>query len=235
MFVVFVFRENVLILWGKKMANVRMKGIKDELQGIISGNEQVSDAGKLKVVQDFLAGDAGIGRCGKDKKLVKGEEEGRLLSFAAARGLFYSGEISEEDFVAEGAEQKVYRFNDFQVIKTNDAVFYETWLDYFNNLLIHNYFFPATAYEFMGFKVVGDKIFAVVRQDFIVATEPTDLSAVKRFLKFNGFDNVRSNDYFNAELGIIFEDLHDENVLSRNQVLFFIDTIFYLTEGFFGA
>lgn len=48
----------------------------------------------------------------------------------------------------------------------------------------------------------------------------------------NGFINSRNNDYFNPELGIILEDLHDENVLTRNNILYFIDTVFYLTEGF---
>jgi len=39
---------------------------------------------------------------------------------------------------------------------------------------------------------------------------------------------VRNNDYFNPKLGIILEDLHDENVLTNNGILYFIDTVFYL-------
>ncbi len=140
------------------------------------GNEQISDAGKLKTVQNFLRGNAEISYRSQNKKFIKKEEEKHLLNFASVQNLFYSGEISEEYFIAEGAEQKVYRFNDFQVIKTNGAIFYETWLDYFNNLLIHNYFFPATAYEFVGFAMIDNKLFAVVRQNFIVATEPTNLN-----------------------------------------------------------
>jgi hypothetical protein len=209
-----------------------MTGIKYELQCIIFGNGQIGSTSKLKTVQNFLRGNAKICYRSQDKKQFRKEEEKLLLDFASTQNLFYSGEISEKYFVAEGAEQKVYRFNDFQVIKTNNAIFYETWLDYFNNLLIHNYFFSATAYEFMGFAVIGDKLFAVIRQDFIIATEPTDLNLVKLFLEYNGFCNTRNNDYYNAKLGIIFEDLHDENVLSHNQILFFIDTVFYLTENF---
>ena len=34
------------------------------------------------------------------------------------------------------------------------------------------------------------------------------------------------------EWGIILEDLHDENVLTRNEVLYFIDTVFYVTDAF---
>ena len=48
----------------------------------------------------------------------------------------------------------------------------------------------------------------------------------------NGFSNNRNNDYFNSELGIILEDLHNEKVLTRNEMLYFIDTVFYLTEDF---
>jgi len=29
-------------------------------------------------------------------------------------------------------------------------------------------------------------------------------------------------------LGLIIEDLHDENVLTQNGVLYFIDTVFYI-------
>ena len=55
---------------------------------------------------------------------------------------------------------------------------------------------------------------------------------VKKIMKDNGFENIRNNDYFNKNLGIILEDLHDENVLTQNGVLFFIDTVFYIDESF---
>lgn len=59
-----------------------------------------------------------------------------------------------------------------------------------------------------------------------------DLEQVKIFLTQNGFENNRNNDYYNPELGIVLEDLHDENVLTRNDILYFIDTVFYLKEKF---
>ena len=73
----------------------------------------------------------------------------------------------------------------------------------------------------------------MVAQEFIITTEPTDLAAVKQFLEFNHFQNNRNNDYISPELGLIFEDLHDENVLSKDGILFFIDTVFYLTPEFY--
>jgi hypothetical protein len=35
----------------------------------------------------------------------------------------------------------------------------------------------------------------------------------------NGFENTRNNDYYSPALGIILEDLHDENVLMENGIL----------------
>jgi hypothetical protein len=55
---------------------------------------------------------------------------------------------------------------------------------------------------------------------------------VKSFLNNNGFSNTRNNDFYNPEIGIILEDLHDENVLTKDGLLYFIDTVFYLTDEF---
>jgi hypothetical protein len=79
----------------------------------------------------------------------------------------------------------------------------------------------------------NNELFAVVKQPYISITEPTDISSVQQFLNENGFLLKKNNDYFNNDGCIILEDLHDENVLTQNEVLFFIDTVFYLTENFF--
>ena len=68
-----------------------------------------------------------------------------------------------------------------------------------------------------------------VRQPFVTATEKTDLEAVKKFMSENGFINTKNNDYRNTVLGIILEDLHDENVLTKDGVLYFVDTVFLYT------
>jgi hypothetical protein len=119
------------------------------------------------------------------------------------------------------------------VVKINDAIFFAFWIDYLNNLIIHNYFFPDTAYTLLGFRKINDILYAVVEQPHIQKTEDINLDQVKEFLKQNGFINTRRNDYRNNELGIILEDLHDENVISCNQIPFFVDTVFYLTDKFY--
>lgn len=210
-----------------------MKNIKNELQNIITGNGQIGDKNLIKTIQDVLRRNEKSIQISSQNKLVKSEEEIFLKHIIEAEDLTYKEEISESNYISEGAEQKVYRLDDKYIIKLNDTIFYASWKDYFNSLLIHNYFFNSTKYELLGFKIINKKIFAVVKQRFVKADEIVDLEQVKSFLKFNNFRNVRNNDYQNDELGLIFEDLHDENVLINNGILYFIDTIFYLTDNFY--
>lgn len=210
-----------------------MKNIKNELQNIITGNGQIGDKNLIKTIQDVLRRNEKSIQISSQNKLVKSEEEIFLKHIIEAEDLTYKEEISESNYISEGAEQKVYRLDDKYVIKLNDTIFYASWKDYFNSPLIHNYFFNSTKYELLGFKIINKKIFAVVKQRFVKADETVDLEQVKSFLEFNNFRNVRNNDYQNDELGLIFEDLHDENVLINNGILYFIDTIFYLTDNFY--
>lgn len=140
--------------------------------------------------------------------------------------------IDFSQYVSEGAEQKVYLKDSEHVLKLNDSIYYTSWKDYLYNLLLHNYFFSDTAYNLLGFTKDGKTLYAVVQQNYVSITASTDLKQVKDFLTKNGFVNNRNNDYFNPELGIILEDLHDENVLTKEDVLYFIDTVFYLTPEF---
>jgi hypothetical protein len=210
-----------------------METTKDELQHIILGDEQAGGRSQLKKTQAFLRRHAEANGDSKEQKHFKSEETAELITFAQQEGLFYEQLIDEQNYLNSGAEQRVYRLDVDYVIKTNSGIFYECWLDYFNSLLIHNYYFPATAYTFLGFKIIDSELHAVVQQEFVVTTEETDINVVKKFLLYNGFVNTRNNDYVNPDLGIIFEDLHDENVLTKAPILFFVDTIFYLTPEFY--
>ncbi|TAE09232.1 MAG: hypothetical protein EAZ95_16280 [Bacteroidetes bacterium] len=84
----------------------------------------------------------------------------------------------------------------------------------------------------LGFTQQEGAFCAVVSQPYIDFNTATDLDAVKAFLSANGFEHKRNNDYFHPKLGIILEDLHDENVLMCEGVLFVVDSVFYLTNDF---
>lgn len=83
----------------------------------------------------------------------------------------------------------------------------------------------------LGFTENSDSLLAVLKQPFISSDAPVDLSDVQKLLAFNGFENTKRNDYFNKELGLILEDMHDENIIANSNTLFFIDTVFYTVSG----
>jgi len=113
------------------------------------------------------------------------------------------------------------------VIKVNDAGYYATWTEYFNSLLLHNLIFDNTAYSLLGFVEADEKLFAVIQQPFVEGDQAS-LDHIEGFLNFNGFEKTRRQDYYNREFGLALEDMHDENVLAKSEVLFFIDTVFYI-------
>jgi len=198
-----------------------------EIQNIISGKSQVRYGANIQAVADYLRTSETTSTLDKSNKHFKREETERLRKFIENKN-FWVEDIDLNSFVSEGAEQKVYLKNNRSVIKLNDAIYYSSWFDYFVNLLLNNYFFPDTAYNLLGFFEDDSILYAVVEQNFVKATEKTDLSHVEEFMKSNGFQKIRNNDYFNPELDIILEDLHDENVLTSNGILYFIDTVFYI-------
>ena len=199
----------------------------DEIQCIISGKSQVRYGANIQAIIDYLRKGKKSGTLDKTNKHFKREETERLKKYIENQNLWIKN-IDLDNYVSEGAEQKVYLKDGRSVFKLNDAIYYLSWEDYFVNLLLNNYFFPDTAYKLLGFFENESTLYAVVEQHFINANEKTDLNLVERFMESNGFQKIRNNDYFNPELGITIEDLHDENVLTSNGILYFIDTVFYL-------
>ena len=203
--------------------------MKDEIKHIISGTSKNCTGTIIQTIASFLRRSETSSGLVKEDKYFKKEETKNLIDFIAENNLWYPN-INLQNYISEGAEQKVYIKSDESVLKLNDAIYYLSWLDYFQNLLLHNYFFPDTSYKLLGFYTMDKNLYAVVEQPFVKATDKTDLDKVKAFLDNNGFINIRNNDYQNNYLGIILEDLHDENVLTQNGVQYFIDTVFYIIE-----
>ena len=204
--------------------------LKDEIHNVLSGKSKVRFGTIIQTIARYLSDGEGTGKATENEKQCKKQETERLEDFIFTNNLLIKVDLTQ--YVSEGAEQKVYLKDNEHVLKLNDSIYYSTWKDYFYNLLLHNYFFPDTAYNLIGFTKDNDILYAVVQQSYVSISTTTDLALVKEFLTLNGFKNNRNNDYFNPDLGIILEDLHDENVLTRNEVLYFIDTVFYLTDDF---
>lgn len=208
-----------------------LQGLKNELRNVISGKSEVSCGETIQAAINYLGKGKGTSTKAKDPKQVKSEEAESLRVFAKGKGL-WKNEVDLNNYISEGAEQKVYLKDSTDVFKLNDAIYFETWQDYFHNLLLHNFFFPDTAYELIALTEIEGVLLAQVKQPFVISSSMTDLDDVRKFMATNGFTNTRNNDYLNTELGVILEDLHDENVLTNDGILYFIDTVFYLTEKF---
>lgn len=205
--------------------------LKNELRNIISGKVQVRFGTIIQTIASDLEKGPQANSKIEDTKQIREQETERLEKLIFEKGLWIK-DIDFTQYVSEGAEQRVFLKDSEHVLKLNDAIYYSSWKDYFYNLLLHNFFFTDTAYELIGFTKEKTILYAVVQQSYVEITQNTELEHVKVFMDSNGFINTRNNDYFNPDLGIILEDLHDENVLTRNGILYFIDTVFFTTDEF---
>jgi hypothetical protein len=134
------------------------------------------------------------------------------------------------EYLTKGGESKIYLAPDrLNVIKVNDAIYYATWDEYLNSLLLHNLLFPNTAYSLIGFIKIDNGLSAVLQQPFIEGKQ-AQLDDIRELLSYNGFENTKRQDYYNGEFGLVLEDMHDENVIAKDDLLFFIDTVFYIMK-----
>ena len=164
----------------------------------------------------------------ESKALIKEEQALLLDDYTNKNNLWVVDLPGEERYLTRGGEARVYlNMDNRTVVKLNDAVYYATWLEFFNSILLHNLIFENTAYTFLGFSKENNVLHAVLRQPFIASDTQVELDDIKQLLTFNGFENMKRNDYIHRELGLILEDMHDENVLVNSDTLFFIDTVFY--------
>ncbi|MBC7654570.1 MAG: hypothetical protein H7098_08875, partial [Oligoflexus sp.] len=84
-------------------------------------------------------------------------------------------DIDFTSFLSAGAEQRVYIQNIKKVFKLNDAIYYLSWTDYFENLLLNNYFSPDTAFQLIGFyKSDANILYALVEQSYVATNQATD-------------------------------------------------------------
>ncbi len=147
-----------------------------------------------------------------DSKAIVKEEQVRFIEPCInEHNLWVTNLPGEDRFLTRGGEARVFLdLSNRDIIKLNDAVYYATWLEFFNSILLHNLIFENTAYTLTGFLKEDNILHAVLKQAFIKSDAQVDLEDVKKLLAFNGFVNTRRNDYLHTELGLILEDMHDE-------------------------
>jgi virulence-associated protein VapD len=211
-------------------------GKKEKISHIVHGTILEGQQDSLTTIRNLLCSGYPTSRTVKKKfesqLLVKKEQADFLIQYCKSHHLFINILPGEDQFIARGGEASVYLSIDRRnVIKLNDAVYYATWLEFFNSVVLHNIFFPSTSYQLLGISIVNDKLIAVLQQPYIISNSPTDVADIKEFLEYNGFRNTQRQDYINDEIGLILEDMHDENVLQNTDTLFFIDSVFYTVSA----
>ncbi len=209
--------------------------IKSKLQNIIRGELQAGQTDSCTTTRNVLCKSFGTSATVKSeftrRAILKEEQTGFLKDYAHKENLWLEYLPQGSQYLTEGGESKVYLSQDGRsVFKLNDAGYYATWTEYFNSLALHNLLFSNTTYTLLGFTVFEQKFFAVLQQPFIEGRQ-VPLEQIEELLNFNGFTKTRRQDYYNEQFGLVLEDMHDENVIGRDNTLFFIDTVFYIMEN----
>jgi hypothetical protein len=206
--------------------------IRQKLQNIVRGACLKGTEDRCSTVRNILIEGFGANTTVKgefeSRSIVKEKQVEFLKTYASNSGLWLQSFPVGSEYLTRGGESRIYLAADkLSVIKINDAIYYATWTEYFNSLILHNLLFPNTAYSLLGFIESDGILNAALHQPFIEGGQ-AGLSDIKELLSFNGFKNTRRQDYYNKEFGLVLEDMHDENVISKEGLLFFIDTVFYI-------
>lgn len=163
---------------------------------------------------------------------VRPLEESALKIWSQTNGLWFNEQDFRQQYasrkIGAGAEQQVYLHpNGREVIKANTGTYHGNWLEFFNRLLCHAILFPATKYTTVGFTTIEETFTVIIQQPFALLTEGASRSTVEPYLTKHGFSRTKNDDYYNPVLGIILEDLHDENVFLLEKQILFIDPVIY--------
>lgn len=73
-----------------------------------------------------------------------------------------------------------------------------------------------------------DRFAAIIKQPFIQADRGANFDEVASDMALRGFRHLKRNDFYNPHLGLIVEDLHDENVFWFRSQLLYVDPVVYV-------
>jgi len=205
---------------------------RSKIENITAGIILEGESNHCTATRNFLCGRYPTSKTVKkefeSQAIIKKEQTKDLEDFCTKHDLWIKELPSKDSFLTRGGEARIYLYKDNRhVIKLNDSVYYATWLEFLNSILLHNLVFPNTSYELIGFAKENGILLAVLKQPFVISDTTVSLQDIQAFLEYNGFEHTRRQDYMHKQLGLILEDMHDENVLVNSETLFFIDTVFY--------
>ena len=193
---------------------------------IITGNKsfkrlsQAEESGRIKSgsrnVEATLLCQRSKGAGDEAEQSILQQQE--LEKFSKAENIWfdYSEKPFEEslgEYYDRGSEAKLYYGGvDEFVIKAIELYYSASPLDFLDRISLHNYLFPQTYCEVIGFGKNEDELFVVIiKQPYIKSKTKATIEEIKTELEKLGYTHSRRNDYYNADY--LLEDMSCDNVL----------------------
>lgn len=196
---------------------LNLNNVKYELQNRVNG--RLLQKGRDGKVQNALSLIRGIEIPGEESTKLRQETIWKKYRDA---GLEYKGELGER--WEGGNESDVHIGKDGRIIKLRYSLRgTQPMQEFLEETLVHNYLFPQTAYELLGFVYQNDKVLPVIAQDKIVDDGSYNIEAIENLLKFYKFEKEATGKYYSRELGLFIGDIYPRNVLFREGIPYFID------------
>ena len=179
-------------------------------------------------VQKSIQEEQGISRANAYSK-TKQLEEQALTKYAKENGLIVA--LPSGDVVSDGNESDVYlNDNPNKVTKVTIPNNYNSWLELFDSIAIHNAENPNTQYEIKGFAINKDGEFSVVLEQNTIQGTPANFADIHNDLLNKGYElsgEYGDGRYIHKDKGIVLEDVKEDNVFTDGKNLFYIDTDYY--------
>jgi hypothetical protein len=149
--------------------------------------------------------------------LVRAAEAATLRAYAVSAGLLLDGERFEslwkEQGEMGGSENDIYYDEKTgRIWKRNRiAVMHVSWTQFFDRLLLHNFYYPEAPLRLEGFVDHPNGLCPVLTQPDVHATRGAARPEVEIMMQTRGYRRKSCDDYSSRMLHV--EDLHDGNVL----------------------
>lgn len=229
--------------YGNKKEVSKYQKIKDYAEQVIRGEKYIKRLSPEEEQGRIRGGRANVEATlliGTDERASDGSKEAyerrpiqeAILEDYAKKNNFWIERLPEfnsKNFIDSGAEARVYKYGNNNVVKINNLSQHEEPIEFLDRVAIHNFIFPDTKYEVLGFMKNEDGDFCVVvKQPFITGNGGVSRDEVVKEMKEMGFKHEGGNSYMSNDY--LIDDLHKGNVLQTKYGLAFIDPIIYLNK-----
>lgn len=152
-----------LLVLHQMFSNDTRKRLENIVKGIVlEGKEDTCTAARNLLCASFRTSTT-VKQDFESRSHIKKEQADFLRHHSSLRDWWVQTLPDENSYLTRGGESQIYLAPDRRnVIKVNDGVYYATWLEFFNSIVIHNLLFEETAYIFLGFTEKDSSLLAVL-------------------------------------------------------------------------